>query len=148
MEHFSDKWLKRYQDLAYEVSMWSKDPSTKCGAVIVRPDKTVCSLGYNGFPRGMKDDTEIYQDREQKYERVIHCEINAIMSARERLDDYTLFVYPFNCCPRCAVHVIQAGIKHVVAPTIPDDKKERWAEALARTEKLFEEAGVKVTYFR
>jgi deoxycytidylate deaminase len=35
---------------------WSKDPSTKVGAVIVRPDLTVASIGYNGFPRGMSDD--------------------------------------------------------------------------------------------
>lgn len=35
-----DKWDQRFLELAKVVSTWSKDPSTKTGAVIVRPDKT------------------------------------------------------------------------------------------------------------
>ena len=29
------KWQERYLDLAEEISKWSKDPSTQCGAVAV-----------------------------------------------------------------------------------------------------------------
>ena len=32
------KWHGRFLDLAALISTWSKDPSTKVGAVIVRPD--------------------------------------------------------------------------------------------------------------
>ena len=36
MEHFSPAWDERFLSLAHHVSGWSKDPSTKVGAVIVR----------------------------------------------------------------------------------------------------------------
>ena len=48
-------WNKRFLDLAGHVAGWSKDPSTKVGAVIVNDDKQVLGLGYNGFPRGVHD---------------------------------------------------------------------------------------------
>ena len=50
-----EKWDRRFLALAEHVADWSKDPSTKTGAVIVRPDRTIASMGYNGFPRGMAD---------------------------------------------------------------------------------------------
>jgi deoxycytidylate deaminase len=36
-----------------EVSTWSKDPSTKVGAVTVGSKKEVLSQGFNGFPRNI-----------------------------------------------------------------------------------------------
>ena len=47
------KWKKRYLKLAKEISTWSKDPSTKVGAIIVGSKGQVISQGYNGFPRGI-----------------------------------------------------------------------------------------------
>lgn len=32
---FNEKWNRRFVELAKNVSTWSKDPSTKVGAVIV-----------------------------------------------------------------------------------------------------------------
>lgn len=138
------KWDRRFLELAKYISLWSKDPSTQCGAVIVRPDRTIASVGYNGFPRGCDDSPELYADREAKYARVVHCEMNAILSAREPLQGYTLYTWPFLTCDRCAVHVIQAGIDCVVACTCPEDKKERWGEMFKRAHALYAEAGVGV----
>lgn len=140
------KWDKRFLELAKSVSAWSKDPSTKCGAVIVRPDRMVASLGYNGFPKGIDDTEELLNDREKKYARMVHCEMNAILSAREPLTGYTLYCWPFMTCDRCAVHVIQAGLIRVVAPVIPEDKKSRWKEILEAAENLYVEAGVEYVY--
>lgn len=67
------KWDRRFLRLAQEVASWSKDPSTKTGAVIVRPDKTIAAIGYNGFPRGCDDAPELYAHRETKLSRVVHC---------------------------------------------------------------------------
>jgi dCMP deaminase len=139
-----NKWDDRFLCLAAEVSDWSKDPSTKTGAVVVRPDKTIASLGYNGFPARLNDDDELYNDREAKYERIIHCEMNAVLNSRERVEGYTLYTWPFLSCPRCAAHMIAAGISRVVAPSCPVDKIERWGEALERSKALFSEAGVTV----
>ena len=139
-------WDLRFIELAKHISTWSKDPSTQTGAVIVRPDKTIASVGYNGFPRGTNDDPVLYADREKKYSRIVHCEMNAILSAREPLQGYTLYTYPFASCDRCAAHVIQAGIVSCVAPVIPDHLRERWAKSLDMTEDLFEEAGVEMIF--
>ena len=40
---FSDKWHKRFMDVAELVSTWSKDPSTKVGAIVVGPDREIRS---------------------------------------------------------------------------------------------------------
>ena len=136
------KWDLRFLRLAEHVSLWSRDPSTQCGTVIVRPDKTVASMGYNGFPRGMSDAPELYADRGSKYIRTIHSEMNAILHAREQLTDYTLYEWPFLTCDVCAKHIIQAGITRVVAPKCPPDKEERWAESFKVTRGLYKEAGI------
>ena len=49
------KWDTRFLRLAFEVASWSKDHSTKVGAVIIGPDKDPRSFGYNGLPRGVND---------------------------------------------------------------------------------------------
>lgn len=138
----TDKWDFRFLELARLVAGWSKDPSTQTGAVIVRPDRTVASLGYNGFPRLCDDDPALYADRETKYARIVHCEMNAILAAREPLHGYTLYTFPFMSCDRCAAHVIQAGIVRCVAPKPDAEKLTRWAEAFERTRRLFNEARV------
>ncbi len=138
----------RFIYLAEHVSHWSKDPSTKTGCVIVRPDTTVAAVGYNGFPRTIKDREEILGNREEKYKRTIHCEMNAILSARERLDGYTLYNWPGQSCDRCAVHIIQSGIVKVVSPKIENEFTERWKKQSKLAEELFEEAGVEVVYIK
>lgn len=136
------KWDKRFLDLAYHISGWSKDPSTQCGAVIVRPDRTIACTGYNGFPRNMYDTPRRYDNREEKYPRVIHAEMNAILTAKEPLTGYTLYVTPFSPCDRCATHIIQSGIKKVVCPTGIPQGREHWREAFERTQDYFLECNV------
>jgi dCMP deaminase len=133
-------WDRRFLELAKYIASWSKDPSTQTGSVIVRSDKTIASMGFNGFPRGIEDDFALLNVREEKYKRVIHCEMNAILFARERLNGYTLYNWPFQSCARCAVHVIQAGITRVVSPNSPCP--DRWADDVSLAEKLFWEARV------
>lgn len=139
----SDKWDSRFIDLARLVASWSKDPSTKVGAVIVRPDHTVAAIGYNGFARGVRDHTERYADRETKYAMVVHAESNALLSSRESLEGCTLYVTPIPPCSQCAAAIIQRGIRRVVV----DQRKEvaaNWAQAYAVSETMFSEAGVTV----
>jgi len=137
----AEKWDLRFLNVAKEHAMWSKDPSTKTGAVIVRPDRTEASYGYNGFPKGMPDDTELYINRDEKYSRIIHCEMNALINARERLTSYTLYTWPFASCDRCVVHMIQAGISRFVFPSPSVDALSRWADSIARTKRYIVEVG-------
>lgn len=125
-------WDKRFLGLAQHYSTFSKDPSTQTGAVIVRPDNTPASFGFNGFARGMKDDPAMYANREEKYERIIHCEMNAEMFAKEPLHGYTLYTYPFLSCARCFVHLAQKGIVRFVAPKCPEHLRERWEDSFQK----------------
>lgn len=136
------KWKVRFLKLAEHVSTWSRDPSTKVGAVIVRPNKSVASLGFNGFPQGVSDAEERYADRDTKYDLIVHGEINAISFTNEPLHGYALFTWPFLPCCRCAGIVIQNGIKQVIAPETPADLVARWGPALQKTKDMFDEAGV------
>lgn len=136
------KWDKRFLDLTKLVSTWSKDPSTQTGAVIVGPKKEVISVGFNGFPSGMSDDEALYNDRDEKLSRIVHCEINALLFAGRPIPEgSTLYTYPFISCDRCVVQMLQAGIKSFVAPKPSEDKLARWAEAFERTRKYIKECG-------
>lgn len=132
-------WHQRFLDLAEHVASWSKDPSTKVGAVIARPDNTIVSLGYNGFPRGIADDHRL-QNRETKYEMVVHAEENALLMAREPLRSCSIYTWPLPPCSRCAAKIIQSGISLVVSPPTP----ARWRENTAFACQILHEAGVSV----
>lgn len=136
------KWDIRFMELAKHVASWSKDPSSTVGAVIVRPDRTICSIGFNGLPRGVADHAERLLDREKKLQYVVHAEANAILSAREPLNNYSLYVWPLPPCCHCAAAIIQSGIKEVhCLGTIPP----KWAESFEVAETMFDEAEVNLT---
>ena len=133
------KWDQRFLDLAEFISHWSKDPSTKCGAVITDSDHRVISVGYNGLPKGIKDTDERINDRETKYKIIVHCERNAILFAKRDLTGCTLYTFPFMSCSNCAQLVIQSGINRCAAPEVPRDKRDRWADDMALSTSLFKE---------
>ena len=136
------KWDARFLDLAEHIGTWSKDPSTKVGAVIVRPDRTVVAVGYNGFPRGTDDSPEKLEDRAAKLFRTVHAETNALLTAWGPVHGCTLYVSPLHPCANCAAMIVQAGIARVVART--SGNAARWAESFAAAREMFAEAGVEV----
>jgi dCMP deaminase len=144
LEIHNAKWDKRFMELAGFIAQWSKDPSTKVGAAIVDPhNKRVVSTGFNGFPFGVQDTADRLEDRSIKYEMVVHAETNALMFAGNQADGCTLYVTPLPPCARCAVLIIQAGIKRIVSPT-PNTSKEPWKTQFKISSQMFEEAGVTV----
>lgn len=141
MIHYDKEWDIRFLDLAKLISTWSKDPSTKCGAVITA-GKRIISTGFNGFPQGMPDDAELYRNREEKLSRIVHCEMNALLFARESVSGATLYTYPFISCDRCFVHMVQAGITRFVAPKPTEDQLTRWGDAFERVRDYAQECDV------
>lgn len=137
------KWDLRFLELAKFISSWSLDPSTKVGAVITDTENRVVSVGYNGFPKGIKDDDRL-NNREIKYQIVVHGEVNAIMFANKSLENCTLYTYPFEPCPRCAGVIIQSGIKRIVAPFNTID---RWENDFKLSRQLFSEANIMINYY-
>lgn len=138
------KWDQRFLELAAVVASWSKDPSTKCGCVIVDAQRNVVAPGYNGFPRRCDDSPELYADRARKLRRVVHAEANALLTARAPLAGCTAYTTPFPPCAGCAAMLIQAGIARVVAPAASADLLARWGEDLAEAERMYREAGVEL----
>jgi dCMP deaminase len=131
-------WHKRFFDMADLVGSWSKDPSTKVGAVIVRPDRTITSVGYNGFPRGVE---AVYTTRDAKLLRTVHAEANAILAAQEPLRGYTLYVTPLHPCANCAAFIIQSGIMQVHYRI--GMRASAWLEHYDAMKEMFEQAKVK-----
>lgn len=143
MDLLKYKWDIRFLDLAKLVSGWSKDPSTKIGAVITDQDNRVVSIGYNGFPKQLNDDERLY-DRDTKYKMIIHGEMNAILFANRSLDNCTLYTYPFMPCPRCTSMIIQTGIKRIVSYK---NTNERWEEEFKLSVLLFKESNIEYTEY-
>lgn len=75
------KWDRRFIELANHVAAWSKGPRKRIGAAIVRPDRSIASLGYNGPPRGFDDAAFLRMTREEQHAVVIHAEDNALRQA-------------------------------------------------------------------
>lgn len=138
-----DKWDKRFLELAENIATWSKDNSTKVGCVIVRPDKTIASVGYNGFPRGVNDDEERYNNRNLKLMMVKHAEENAIYSSKEPLNGYTAYV-THHPCSLCTGSLIQNGIKRIVTKVPKNDFAERFKESFEVSKMMLNEAGIEL----
>lgn len=138
----TQSWHHRFLDLAKLVSSWSKDPSTKVGAVIVDTKNRIVSIGFNGFPVGIDDDNRL-SDRMLKYEIIVHAESNAIMFANKSLENCTLYTYPFEPCSRCASIIIQSGITKVVTLK---NKTDRWEKDFELSRQLFKETNIILEY--
>lgn len=93
--------------IAQAVSEGSKCNRLKVGAVIVRPDNTIASTGFNGTPRGYPNECE---EDGVTLPTVIHAEMNAILFAREALDGYTIYI-THSPCQRCQAFIQQVGLK-------------------------------------
>ena len=125
------KWGARFLNLAQTVSGWSKDPSTKVGAVIVRGNRTIASTGFNGFPAGEDDSPELYADRTYKYEHVVHAEINALsfLTAKDRKSKDLVLYSSFPVCPPCMKAIGEAGIHRVVQSRFnPEGRDPSWVQ--------------------
>lgn len=149
MNVLTDKWMKRYLKLCYEVCSWSKDQSTKTGAIIVTSDGDPVSWAFNGMPPNIDDSIEERHERPLKYKYFEHAERNAIYGATKAdLQDCIMFCthYP---CSDCARGIIRKKIKTVVVDAKHGKGgvtgfNERWNDSFSESETMFREAGVNV----
>jgi dCMP deaminase len=129
--HSVKRWDKFFMDVAHLAASKSKDRSTKVGAVAVGEGHNVLSLGYNGFVRYCDDDDEDRHERPEKYDWIVHAELNVICNAARAgtpLLGTTLYTTS-HPCKDCAKAIVQAGFTEVVIPSKGDDpfwKNGRW----------------------
>mgnify|MGYP001190343413 CR=1 FL=1 len=119
-------WDAYFMGIAHLSALRSKDPSTQVGACIVDTSKKIVSMGYNGFPIGISDDTF-----------VVHAELNAILNSPRAVQGCSLYVSLFPC-NECAKAIIQSGIKEIVY----EDDKYADTEAVQVSKRMLKEAGV------
>jgi dCMP deaminase len=139
-------WDNRFLGLARHVAQWSKDPSTKCGTVIVDANRIVVGIGYNGFPRGVNDSPARYEDRDTKYKYVVHAEANALMNANNSVRGCTAYIWPVPPCAECTKLLIQSGISRVVSPVPSEAFHERWKDSISTATEMLAEAGIDDTW--
>lgn len=135
-------WDRRFLDLAFVISRWSKDPNTKVGSVIVK-DKFILSTGYNGFPRGLSDDLLLLKDRGRKNMRMVHAEANAILTAARHgvsCRGSTLYT-TLNPCAACATFISQSGIVRLVTLDTPV-RDDHWRDSFREGKLILEESKV------
>lgn len=138
------KWDRRFLKLAREVSTWSRDPSTKIGAVAISPSGSPLACAYNGFPRGIEDTEDRLSNRELKYSLVCHAEANLIYNANYNgvsLNGASVYVHGLPVCSECAKALIQVGVQRVVMTANPEIP-QKWSESFKLTEQMFRETGV------
>ena len=143
-------WDRYFVTLAEQVSLKSKDRSTKVGAIIVGSDHEIRSTGYNGFPRGINDDVDSRHDRPAKYQYTEHAERNAIYNAARMgtsLKGCTLYLnYEPKPCVDCVRAIIQSGIIMVVGNDTPFGSY--WKESMTIGENMLKEAGISIFMVR
>jgi len=143
------EWDNRFLELAEHIAGWSKDPSTKVGAVAVDDKRQILALGYNGFPRRIEDSEIRLSFRELKYSLVVHAEMNCIYNATYSgvsLDGATVYVHGLPICHECAKGLIQTGVKRVVMKAILGQDRVKWQNSFSKSKVLFEEANVIVNF--
>lgn len=126
----------------------SKDPSTQVGAVIVKSDNRIISVGWNGMPKtksGINNDI-VYPWRkdstnalENKYMYVVHAEPNAIAHATECVSGCTMYLTWFPCS-ECAKSIVQSGISKLVY--LHEYTTDRYRESMEAARMIFDSAGV------
>jgi len=138
---------------AYKIAnLYSKDPSTQTGAVLVNTELgalTFVTAGYNNFPRNVGQTEERMKDRDIKLAYIEHAERNAIFSAAQigySTRHLTLYA-PWFACADCGRAIIQAGIKEVVGHTLMDEiTPDRWKQSIDFARRMLLEAGVKMRW--
>ena len=153
MVNIPHHWDVKFLELAKHISTWSKDPSRQIGAVAIGQNRNILATGYNGFPRGVYDTDERLNNRKEKYELIVHAEMNCIYNATLNgvsLQGSHLYVYGLPVCHECAKGVVQVGVSRVIMPDdiwVLDDRLEndrKWIDSFNRTKQIFTEGNVVV----
>mmetsp|Transcript_10417 Transcript_10417/g.18739 ORF Transcript_10417/g.18739 Transcript_10417/m.18739 type:complete len:407 (-) Transcript_10417:3-1223(-) len=144
----SEKWDTRFLGLADFVALWSKCQGIdKIGCIIVGKDREIRSTGYNGFPRGVADDSRMDPMSATSADLTCHAAENAIMHAARigvSVKDCEGFVSA-PPCTRCARSLIQAGVTSIVLRRGETNRCAACDDAdLKLSMAMLREAGVRV----
>ena len=106
-------WHEAFMAIACVYAMRSPDSSTRHGCVIVNRDNVPVGCGYNGFPKGGKNDDVYDTGRPGKYRVTAHSELNALLNRSINCTGGTAYITGKPCCG-CMVAMIQGGVANVI----------------------------------
>jgi len=104
-------WDEYAITLARAAATRSEDPYVKVGAVTLRKDRSVASLGYNGAPSGVELD---WSDRDERRKRVLHAEANALRYIRPGELEGGLLATTMVPCLECLKAARAQGVTEIV----------------------------------
>lgn len=126
-------WEEYGLALARVAAMKSKDPWRQVGACVLRHDRTVAGVGFNGFPAGMEED---WSSRERRRMFVVHAEANALRYVKP--EEVWLLASTTLPCNNCLRLIASYGIRRVVyGENYPSDESSL---------ELAKEFGVELIY--
>lgn len=105
-------WTDYFLGLAKVVAQRSHDIHTQHGCIITDKQNRILGVGYNGFPKGMDDNT-LPTSRPDKYHWMIHAERNALSNCVIRPDNGIAYVTG-QCCNDCVMSLWQEGIRTII----------------------------------
>ena len=102
----------------------SKD-TTKVAAIALDDRNRLVGVGVNGYPPQYDD-----ENMSDKYDKVIHAEINAILNSRTRAGEIkTMFISGLPPCNECVKFMVAYGIKKVYANIDTKiDSAQKWLD--------------------
>lgn len=119
--------------LAAAASTRSEDPYLKVGACVLRKDRSIISVGYNGTAPGVHIP---WDDRDARRGFVIHAEVNALRYCTpDQTMGGTLYV-THHPCSECIKVIASYGITSVVYKYLLDNDVYD-LEAIAELAKTF-----------
>lgn len=134
-----EEWDERFMMLAQNVAHWSKDSHRQVGAVIVaQGDRRRISLGYNGFPHGIRDTVDRLTG-DVRLKLMCHAEANAMDNASFPLDGATVYTTKAPCIS-CVLRMANQRIDRVVCPEPDGDKAPDLWDAIGYAR----EAGIEI----
>ena len=105
-------WDEYFMSLAILTSSRSSCHRLNVGCVIVSPDKTILSTGYNGFIAGAPHTSIVRNNHEQA---TVHAETNAVAFCAKQgisIKDASIYVTHYPCI-NCFKVLVASGIKNI-----------------------------------
>ena len=129
-------WDTIWMDFAGSLALRSTCRRASVGCVVVSMDNTsVLGLGYNGGPRGLKNDCLSDVPGQCGH---LHAEINALIKTNYHDEAKKKVYLTLSPCYNCAVALVNAGVLEVIY-------RDAYRDTSAL--KLFDQAGVRVRQF-
>ena len=140
--------LSYYFGCAWSAAKCSPDKSVQNGVVLViEKYNDRHKSGCNHFPLGTVVDDRLLDDRDAKLARIVHAECDAIVQAAKCgwvCDGATMYAI-WAACPKCASHIVDAGITRLVRLKWHSDNcPERWRRDVEAGDQILRDGKVDV----